>query len=462
MISSYVKKQLIVLTFLSVSAALIIIFVYAHIPTVLGFGQQNLTAYFTDGAGVYKDSNVTVRGAVIGKVHKISLSPQGVRVDMSIDETKKVGADARAAIHGVSAVGEIYVDLVSNQAAGPYLEDGAVIPIERTEVPEQIAPVLDKVTTFIHSFPNDGIQTFLDEGSKAFDNLGPDLRTLIDSAQNLTASADQHFQQTQTLINTIGPLLDTQVVNGYGDNIKKYFAELAHFTGVFASEDGHFRGALKTVQPAATRAEDFLSDNENTAPVLARNGRTMGHLFGVYRGGLEQILVQYPIVVAREQRATAADRGIQVTLNAAMYPHCEEGFKANDLRNPNDMTDKDGPVNAYCKAPHDSTKVVRGARNIPCAEGFVGMRAATIDECFGRRPDQTGGTTGIPDYKRPTFSGPAFAQNGPFTRADNQRNYQHDVPVSGGEPLAPLGAKSTAAPVKEESWQSLLSAPLSN
>src|SRR5882757_863616 len=211
MISSYVKKQLIVLTALSVSAALIIVFVYAHIPTVLGFGQMKLSAYFTDGAGVYKESNVTTRGAVIGKVKSISLTPQGVKVDMSIDNTKEIGANARAAIHSVSAVGEIYVDLVSDQTAGPYLEDGAVIPVERTEVPEQIAPVLDKVTTFLHSFPNDGIQTFLDEGSKAFQNLGPDLRTLVDAAQNLTVSADQHFQQTQALLNTVGPLLDTQV-----------------------------------------------------------------------------------------------------------------------------------------------------------------------------------------------------------------------------------------------------------
>jgi phospholipid/cholesterol/gamma-HCH transport system substrate-binding protein len=458
--TSYVRKQLIVLTALSVSAALIIVFVYAHIPTVLGFGQMKITAYFTDGAGIYKESNVTTRGAVIGKVKAINLTPQGVKVDMSVDNTKQIGANARASIHSVSAVGEIYVDLVSDQTAGPYLEDGAVIPVERTEIPEQIAPVLDKVTGFIHSFPNDGIQTFLDEGSKAFQNLGPDLRTLIDAAQNLTVSADQHYEQTQRLIQTVGPLLDTQVVNGYGDNIKRYFAELAHFTGAFRDVDNHFRGAIDTVEPAADQVTNFLTENENTAPVLTRNGRIIGHLLGVYRDTVEQVLVQYPIAASRLQRFSRQKRGLSVSFISDVWPGCTQGFRGNDLRNPGDLTDKDTPPNMYCKIPHDEQRFVRGARNVPCSEGYVGMRAATVDECFGRKPDQTPGSSGDLPYTAPPFSGPNMPQRTPLDPEDNQRNYQHDQAVSGGEPFSAFGAKSTAAPVKEESWQSLLSAPL--
>jgi phospholipid/cholesterol/gamma-HCH transport system substrate-binding protein len=422
---------------------------------------MKLSAYFPDGAGIYKESNVTTRGAVIGKVKAISLTPQGVKVDMSIDNTVKIGANATAAIHSVSAVGEIYVDLVSDQPAGPYLEDGAVIPMDRTEIPEQIAPVLDKVTGFIHSFPNDGIQTFLDEGSKAFENLGPDLRTLVDAAQNLTVSADQHFQQTQALLTTVGPLLDTQVVNGYGDNIKRYFAQLAHFTGALRSVDSDFRKSIDNVAPAADSVTNFLTVNEDNTPVLTRNLRTIGHLLGVYRDTVEQVLVEYPIAAARLQRfSRQGKRGLSVSVVSDVWPGCTSGFKGNDLRPPNVLVDKDAPPNQFCKVPHDAQKFVRGARNVPCSEGYVGMRAATIDECFGRRPDQTPGSAGQGSYVPPAFSGPQMPQHGGFNPPDNQRNYQHNIAMPGGEPLAPFGAKSTAAPVKEESWQSLLSAPL--
>lgn len=467
MISSYVRKQLIVFTILAVSAALITVFVYAKIPTVLGFGQMKVAAVFKDGAGIYDVSNVATRGVVIGKVKEINLTPDGVRVDMSIDDSVKIPANARAEIHSVSAVGEIYVDLVGESSSGPYLEDGAVIPIDRTDIPVQIAPVLDKVTTFIDSIPNDGLQTFLDEGSKAFQNLGPDLRTLVQSAESLIISADQHYAETNRLINTIGPLLDTQVVNNYGENVKKYFADLAHITGVFRDNDDHFRGAIDSVAPAAKRAREFLEDNENSVPILAKNARTVGHLLGVYRDGLEQVLVQYPILASREQRWVRG-HGLGISLVTDVWPGCTKGFKGNDLRNPQDLTDKEAPVNFFCKIPHDAQTYVRGARNVPCAEGYVGMRAATIAECFGRRPDQTPGASGEGTFHPTPFSGPPnpvtmpqqkspFA---PFNPPNNQRNYQHELSAKGGEPMAKMGATSTPAPVKEASWQSLLSAPL--
>jgi phospholipid/cholesterol/gamma-HCH transport system substrate-binding protein len=281
---------------------------------------------------------------------------------------------------------------------------------------------------------------------------------LIDSAQNLTVSANEHFDQTEQLLNTVGPLLDTQVVNGYGDNIKKYFADLADFTGAFVDVDDHFRGAIDNVRPAADRARGFLEDNENTVPVLARNGQTLGHLLGVYRDGLEQVLVEYPIAASRLQRFSRAKRGLSVAFGTEIWPGCGTGFKGNDLRNYDDLADKDAPPNMYCKIPHDQQAFVRGARNIPCSEGYVGMRAASVAECFGRRPDHTPGTSGQPPYTPPAFSGPLLDQKGPLTPADDQRNYQHDM--AGGEPLSAFGTKSTAAPAKEESWQSILSAPL--
>jgi phospholipid/cholesterol/gamma-HCH transport system substrate-binding protein len=430
---------------------------------VLGFGQMQIAAVFQDGAGVYKNGNVTTRGVVIGKVKKVSLTPQGVRTDLSIDDTQKINSNARAVIRSVSAVGEIYVDLVPDTAAGPYLEDGNVIPIERTEVPEQIAPVLDKVTTFIDSFPNDGLQTFLDEGSKAFQNLGPDLRTLVQAAEGLVVSADQHYAETHQLIDTVGPLLDTQVANNYGENIKQYFSDLAHITGVLRDNDDHFRGAIDSVQPAARRAREFLEDNENNTPILTKNLRTVGHLLGVYRDGLEQILVEYPILTSREQRWSRA-HGLAISVVADVWPGCTTGFKGNDLRAPNDMTDKEAPVNFFCKIPHDAQRYVRGARNVPCAEGYVGARFATVDECFGRRPDQTPGSSGDAKFVPSPYTPPnplLQPQRTPLDPPDNQRNYQH-IQVKGGEPLAGFGAASTPASVKEASWQSLLSAPLGN
>jgi phospholipid/cholesterol/gamma-HCH transport system substrate-binding protein len=467
MISSHIKKQLAFFTTMAVAAVLIIVFGYAHIPTVMGIGQMNVTAYFQDGAGIYVNSNVTTRGVSVGKVTGVSLTPQGVAVTMRLPDGTRVGADARAEIHSVSAVGEQYVDLVSNQPGGPNLQPGAIIPISRTTIPEQIAPVLDKATNLLASVPNDGVQTFLDEGDKAFQNLGPDLRTLVDSSQSLIDAANSNYAPTATLINTLGPLLDTQ--NQEADHVRFSFRDLEHFTGVLRDGDKDFRGAIRSVRGAAGRAGDFLDDNENSTPILSHSVKTLGDLTNVYRRGLEQVLVAYPLVEARLQRLTRGNRGARVGLAVPVaFPNCTEGFKQNELRNPNDLSDKDAPPNTYCKIPHDAQRFVHGARNIPCLEGHVGMRAALVSDCLGdtRTPGSITSKSNEPGQLGLPNVIPNETGNSPLAGPENQRFYPHQQPGSDNgddfEPLSQLGGQGTPSSGKEASWQSLLAGPLND
>jgi phospholipid/cholesterol/gamma-HCH transport system substrate-binding protein len=143
----------------SASAVLIIAFGSAHIPPMLGIGQANpstqmtLSAYFPDGAGVVRpDSTVTDRGVAIGKVTTIDFTSVGVRLNMSIDDSVQIGLDATATIHPTAApgqTGQFSVDLVSDQSAGPYLSDGSMIPLGRTELPPEqtIAGLLNTLAT---------------------------------------------------------------------------------------------------------------------------------------------------------------------------------------------------------------------------------------------------------------------------------------------------------------------------
>ncbi|WP_028935816.1 MCE family protein [Pseudonocardia spinosispora] len=449
MISAYIRRQLAVFALLALSAVLIIVFGYAHLPTVLGYGQMQVTALFADGAGVYPNGNVTARGAQIGKIKSVSMTPAGVAVTMSVEQGVKVALDARAELHSQSAVGEQYVDLVSEHPGGPYLRPGTVIPMDRTSVPVQIAPVLDKVTDLLASVPDNGVQTFLDEGYLAFQNLGPDLRTLTRGGVDLVDEADRNYPQTAQLITTVGPLLDTQ--NVAGDSVRASFSRLAHFTGVLADQDGHLRHGVPALRDAAGSVAGFLNDNYQGTSVLAGNLRTVGGLLGVYRPALEQVFTDYPIALAWEQIITdGPNRGGHAGLQLNVYPGCTQGFQSTAERNGNDLTDKDPVPNTYCKVPHNDPRVVRGARNIPCLEGKVGVRAATAQECLGRAPDETTGD-GTPFAPENPLATGRLPQSGPLSPPAVSGSNRDD-------PLAALGG--TGAPGKETPWQSLLTGPL--
>jgi phospholipid/cholesterol/gamma-HCH transport system substrate-binding protein len=457
LISSYVKKQLIVFVSLTIAAFLIIVFHYAQIQSQLGFGRMTVTAMFTNGAGIYPDANVTARGVGTGQVKTISLTRRGqVAVTMSIASDANIGADARAEIHSVSAVGEQYVDLITDQPGGPYLQNGAVIPADRTTIPEQIAPVLDKMTTLLASIPNDGLHTFLDEGYKAFQNLGPDLRTLVNSSQNLIDEADRNYAQTAQLIQSIGPLLDTQ--NVAADSVRAYFANLAGFTQVFRDKDSDLRYAFKTVHAGADRATKLLNLTDNSVLFASQNLRTVGQALGIYRPNVEQILVQYPVVIAWEQvlNIPKQGRGVHAGLEFSTYQACTTGFNGQNLRNPEDLSDKDAEPGTYCKVPHDDPRLVRGARNIPCMEGKTVPRAATVTECLGRKPDAGRGKAS--PVLSPTLPLPALSlpQKGPFSPPDNQ----DDDDSGSSDPLSIFGGMGSKYSGKDQTWQSLLTNPV--
>jgi phospholipid/cholesterol/gamma-HCH transport system substrate-binding protein len=452
MITRYIRNQLIVFSILTLVATAMIVFGYAHIPANLGFGQMTISAEFSDGAGLYQNGNVALRGVDIGKVTDVRMAPGGVRVTMQVDAGARIGADARAEIHSVSAVGEQYVNLVSDQVGGPYLESGAQIPLSRTSVPEQIAGVLDKTDTMLASIPQAGLRTFLDEGYQAFQNVGPALGTLVDSSNSLITTADQNYGPTASLIQTIGPLLDTQ--NTTAGSVREYFANLAGFTDVLRDKDHYLRRDIDGVIPAARLATHFVEDNERSVPILASNMRTLGQLFGVYRPSLEQVLVTYPLVISWEDLVSRGNRGVHAAFEREVHEVCATGFDPGSTRSLDDFSDAPATPNAYCKVPHNDPRDVRGARNVPCLEGHVGLRAATVDQCFGREPEPSGPVAQTADapYLTPKlpFEQPQFPENGPFS-----------LPAS-ADPLAALGGMTSNPAGKDRTWQSLMTAPLAH
>ena len=87
----------------------------------------------------------------------------------------------------MSAVGEQYVDLQPHSRSGPYLADGAVIPVSAVTVPQRVAPMIERVSALITSIPKNELDTLLDESFLAFHGAGYDLQTLAESTSRVAA-----------------------------------------------------------------------------------------------------------------------------------------------------------------------------------------------------------------------------------------------------------------------------------
>lgn len=393
--------RLIVFAVVAVLALVLVAVRYAQLPQQAGVGRYAVTVEMDDAGGLYPNANVTYRGITVGRVVDVVSTRSGARADLSMDSDTPVSADVDAQIRGMSAVGEMYIDLVPKggggvKAQGANLHDGSQIAADRVETSADAGEVLDSVNDLLASVPRDDLTTVIDESFTALKGQGPTLRTLIGSVTAILADARDADDPTAKLIDELGPLLHTQEVSG--DAITAWAGSLARVTGTLAASDDDLRGVLDQAAPAAREATAMFNDFEPLLPMLLSNLVTVEQVGAVYNPALEQILVLFPPLIAASQGAgiVNADDPGQNTFFAMELndpPPCIEGFlPADQRRSPTDLTPLPAPKDMYCKVDPDDPRSVRGARNLPCIE-YPGYRAATVQLCRKKAGATTSAST---------------------------------------------------------------------
>ncbi|MBP1823319.1 MCE family protein [Mycobacterium sp. OAE908] len=389
MLTRLVRIQLSIFTIASVVGVLVTAFAYLQAPTLLGIGRITVTLELPTTGGLYRFSNVTYRGAQIGKVTSIDLTPGGARATLSLNTSPKVPADLQAKVRSVSAVGEQFVDLQPRINSGPYLVDGSVIPMRDTTIPQDVGPMLDQVSAMINSIPKDRLADLLDESHKGLNGAGYDLGSLFDSSAKLSGAINSVADQTRGLVDDSGPLLDSQAASA--DSIRIWAHSLANITQTVADRDQQVRTILHTADGAANEASALLEQVKPTLPVLLANLSSLGQVLVTYHASVEQLLVLMPPTVSSylsfgpEGNATGITLG-DFALSISDPPACTVGFlPPSQWRSPADTTTVDTPDGLYCKLPQDSPLAVRGARNYPCIAN-PGKRAPTVEICDSDKP----------------------------------------------------------------------------
>jgi phospholipid/cholesterol/gamma-HCH transport system substrate-binding protein len=384
MLTRFVRTQLILFTIASLVGVAVMLFAYMQVPTLLGLGRITVKLQLPATGGLYQFSNVTYRGLQIGKVTSVDLTGTGAEATLSLARSPKVPADLRAEVRSMSAVGEQYVDLLPDTDQPPYLENGSVIPVDRTTIPQQVGPMLDQLSALVDTIPGDKLSQLLNETFKAFNGTGYDFGSLLDSASTIAKDASEISGQTRALVDDSQFFLEAQEQT---TNDTRTWAEaIAGITGQIADDDAEVRTVLRTGPGFASETSQLLDQLKPTLPVLLANLTTIGKIGVAYNPSIEQLLVLLPPYVSQIQtyaptnNPTGLPNG-EFSLGLGDPASCTVGFlPPSAWRSPADTTIVDTPDNLYCKLPQDSPVAVRGARNYPCME-HPGKRAPSVELC---------------------------------------------------------------------------------
>lgn len=384
LLTRMIKTQLLIFVTLTVVALVVLSLGYLRLPTYAGIGMYRMYANLPNSAGLYETANVTFRGTTVGKVLAVEPTEQGARVTMDIDNSTKLPVDTVANVHSVSAVGEQFLDLVSEENTGQYFKDGDTITKGR--VPAEVGPALDAAQRGLAALPEEKISVLLDETAKAVGGLGPSLQRLVDGTQALAGDFRENLPAVTDLVENSGPIIDSQVNSR--DAISQWAANLNTIAAQTAEKDAALRSGLQQAAPTADQLNAVFSDVRESLPQTLANLEVVIDMLKRYNKNVEQVLVVLPQGAAIAQTATifAPEGLLHFGLGINIPPPCLTGFlPASQWRSPADTKTEPLPSGLYCKIPKDAPNAVRGARNYPCAD-VPGKRAATPRECRSEEP----------------------------------------------------------------------------
>jgi virulence factor Mce-like protein len=270
--------------------------------------DRTVTAYFTSAASLYEGNPVEVLGVPVGSVASVEPESGRVKVVLHLDEGVKLPADVHALQVAPSLISGRSIALAPAYDGGDQLRDGAVIPVERTEVPLDVNDLFrsaDSLATALgpQGTNKDGalsrflevLAANLDGNGKsmaaALHDLGAATTTLAGSREDLTGT----IRGLQQFVSTLA---------AHDDSVRSLNVKLASVSGTLSDERFNLSAALNQLAATLGTVADFVEDNRSAirsnvdrlskvSRVLVKERALLGQIMDEAPTGLTNLLNSY-------------------------------------------------------------------------------------------------------------------------------------------------------------------------
>ncbi|GHG34099.1 MULTISPECIES: MCE family protein [Amycolatopsis] len=265
----------------------------------VGDHPYHVTALFTDVLDLVPQSSVKVNDVAVGRVDKITLTPdtRSALVAMTVNGDIALPANARAELKQSSLLGEKFVELSvpTAEPASGKLADGGQIPLGRTNRNPEVEEVLGALSLLLNGGGVEQIQKISHELNDALSGNEPEIRALLSRVDELATQLDGHKTEILRAIDGLAKLSHT--LTGQTQNLTDALDNLAPGLKVVTDQRDQLVGmlnALNTLSGVAvdtvTKSRDQLVANlKALQPTLAKLGEAGQNLPNAL-----QILLTYP------------------------------------------------------------------------------------------------------------------------------------------------------------------------
>ena len=298
------------------------------VDRILGRGYD-VNVILPASGGIYEGAEVTYRGVKIGKVAKMTVDRDGLRVRVTLQEEARVPASSKVRVDNLSAVGEQFISFEPTSSSGPMLREGSTIRGNAESLPVGEDVLLQNLSAFVSDLDSDDVNVLVKELGLMFKDNATPLRSMVDSGQAFIAEAQANQAETIALLRDAQTVLETQ--SDAADDIESAFEDLAKFTETVADADEDIETLLEDAGPAAKEVELLVRTLRASLPSFLTYMIRVSDVLDARLPAMEQLFVTFPRLIAAGPSALVFDSTNQgfgrVNLNLNFDPPaCTEGY----------------------------------------------------------------------------------------------------------------------------------------
>jgi phospholipid/cholesterol/gamma-HCH transport system substrate-binding protein len=234
--------------------------------TVLGLLLQGglltptyrVTAFFTDAAGIVEGDNVTVAGLPAGTVKDIRVERGLVAMELGIEDGIALTKDSNAEIVIETLLGRRSVAVVNGQEDRP-LQDGDVIPVDRTTTPIDITELGDIQVELLEASDADAFEGFLLDIAEITEGKAAEVDALVTGLNRVLEAVDARRLQLVRLIESLRTISTT--LGSRDDNIVRIIDNLNVVLGNLEDRQQELETLLESTASASVETADLVRRN---------------------------------------------------------------------------------------------------------------------------------------------------------------------------------------------------------
>jgi phospholipid/cholesterol/gamma-HCH transport system substrate-binding protein len=226
---------------------------------------NTVVAYFGQTLALYPGDKVQIMGVRVGNIDKIEPAGDKMKVTFHYASKYKVPANATASILNPSLVSSRNIQLSPPYTGGPVLQDNAVIPLDRTQVPveyDDLRDAINRILTDLGPTPQqprgpfgDVVQSFAYGLQGKGEQINKTLNSLSEALTTLNQGRGDFFAVVKSL---------ALFVNALYKSDQQFVAlnrDLAQFTSEFTNTDRELANALRDIDQLLGTTRRFLDQN---------------------------------------------------------------------------------------------------------------------------------------------------------------------------------------------------------